>query len=253
MIKLVYVIHRRSDVPEAAFYEYWLNKHGPLVRSHAKKLRAKKYVQSHLIDTPHNEVLRSTRGMLPPVAGITEVWWDSLEDFEAAYASAEGRVAHGELAADEEIFIDITKSQVFLTQEHMIFDYTDKKPLGEQSMKVTYLLTKRNDLTQAACHETWLDPHGPLVRSFADVSNMAKYVQSHAMATEINAGMMTERGFAAPLDGITEVWIADPAASQGGDEARKASEALINDERRFVDMSKSCCFMTKEHVIFDYT
>ncbi|KAJ9603009.1 hypothetical protein H2200_012304 [Cladophialophora chaetospira] len=253
MIKLVYVVDRRPDVSEAEFYDYWLNKHGPLVRSHAKAIRAKKYVQSHLIDTPANEALRSPRGMLPPVAGITEVWWDSLEDFQAAYTTPEGQAASAELSADEEKFINIKGSQVFLTQEHVIFDYTDKKPLGDQSIKCTYLLVKRNDLTQAACHETWLKDHGPYVDTFADVSNMAKYIQSHTIAPEANADIVAKRGFSAPLDGITEVWVADPAASKTGGEQLKAGEALVEDERRFVEMGKSRCFMTKEHVIFDYT
>lgn len=253
MIKLVYVIDRRADMSEAAFYDYWLNKHGPLVRSHAKAIRAKKYVQSHLIDTPANEALRAPRGMLPPVAGITEVWWDSLEDFQAAYATPEGQAAGAALSADEDKFINVKGSQVFLTQEHVIFDYTDKKPLGDATIKCTYLLTKRDDLTQAACHETWLKDHGPFVRGFAEVSNMAKYIQSHAIAPEMNEGFVKGRGLAQPLDGITEVWIADPAAGQGGEEARKAGEAMAEDERRFVEMGKSRCFMTKEHVIFDYT
>lgn len=252
MIKLVYVIHRRPDVPAAEFYDYWLNKHGPRVTSHAKAIRAKKYVQSHLMDTPESEWLRSSRGMLPPVAGITEIWWDSVEDFLAAYETSEGKAAGAALTADEEKFIDIKASQVFLTQEHVIFDYTDKKPLGDRTIKCTYLLTKRDDITQAACHETWLDPHGPLVRSFADVSNLATYVQSHTIAPEVNARIVAERGFAPPLDGITEVWIADPAASQSNDETRKAGEAMIKDERRFVEMGKSRCFFTKEHVIFNY-
>jgi len=253
MIKLVYVIDRRPDVPEAEFYRYWLEDHGPLVRRHAKAIRAKKYVQSHLIDTPANEALRSARGMLEPIAGITEVWWDSIEDFQAAYSTPEGQAAGAELSADEDKFINVKTSQVFLTKEHLIFDYTDKKPFGDQTIKCTYLLTKRDDLTQAACHKTWLEDHGPYVDSFAEVSNMAKYVQSHTIAPEINASFVAGRGLAAPLDGITEVWIADPAASVDSEGARKAGEALVKDEKRFVEMGKSRCFMTKEHVIFDYS
>jgi uncharacterized protein (TIGR02118 family) len=252
-MKLVYVIERRQDVPEEEFYDYWLNKHGPLVRKHAQVIRAKKYIQSHLIDMPMNEALRSARGMLGPVAGITEVWWDSLEDFQAAYATPEGQAAGKELSADENKFIDVTKSQVFLTEEHVIFDYTDRKPFGKDTIKCTYLLTKRDDITQQACHETWLRDHGPFVNQFSEVSNMAKYVQSHTVHNDINASFVNGRGLAPPLDGITEVWIADPAASKGGEEAQKAGDAMVNDEKRFVEMGKSRCFITKEHVIFDYT
>ena len=253
MIKLVYVIERRSDVSEKDFFEYWLNQHGPLVRRHANAIRAKKYVQSHLIDTPMNEALRSARGMLGPVAGITEVWWDSVEDFQAAYSTPEGQAAGAELSADEDKFIDVKNSQVFLTQEHVIFDYTERRPFGKDTIKCTYLLTKRDDLTQAACHKTWLKDHGPFVNQFEEVSNMAKYIQSHTIAPEINASFVKGRGLAPPLDGITEVWIADPAASSGGEKARKAGDAMVQDERRFVAMEKSRCFMTKEHTIFDYT
>ena len=90
MIKLVYVLERREDVSPKDFHEYWLKSHGPKVRDRAKAIRAKRYVQSHIIDTPANEGLRSVRGMLPPVPGITEVWWDSLEDFQAAASDPAG-------------------------------------------------------------------------------------------------------------------------------------------------------------------
>lgn len=253
MMKLVYVLNRRADVPEREFYDYWLNSHGPRVRGHAKAIGAKKYVQSHLIDTPANEGLRAPRGMLPPAAGITEVWWDSVEAFQAAYATPEGQAVGADLSADEDKFIDVANSQVFLTQEHVIFDYTDKKPLGDQTIKCTYLLARRNDLTAEACHKTWLVDHGPFVRGFAEVSNMAKYIQSHTIAPEINAGFVAGRGLAQPLDGITEVWIADPAAGQNTEASRKAGEAMAEDERRFVEMGRSRCFMTKEHLIFDHT
>lgn len=249
MIKLVYAIDRRADVPEAEFYDYWLTKHGPLVKSHAEAIRARKYVQSHTLDTPANEGLRAPRGMLPPIAGITEVWWDSLAEFQAASADPKGSAALAELAADEAKFINFAGSQVFLTEEHPIFDYTDEKPLGAKTIKCTYLLTKRNDLTVEACHQTWLHDHGPLVKSFSKLLDMAKYVQSHTIGGDIGGGR-----FAAPLDGITEVWIADPEATPAPtDESRKAGDALVVDEKRFVEMGKSRCFMTKEHTIFDYT
>jgi hypothetical protein len=249
MIKLVYAIDRRADVPEAEFYDYWLNTHGPLVRSHAEAIKARKYVQSHTLDTPANEGLRAPRGMLPPIAGITEVWWDSVADFQAAAADAKGAAALAALAEDEAKFINFAGSQVFLTQEHEIFDYTDERKLGPDSIKCTYLLTKRDGMSVEACHGTWLKDHGPLVKSFSKLLGMAKYVQSHTIGGDIGGGR-----FAAPLDGITEVWIADPNDQPPpSDESRKAGDALVVDEKRFVEMGRSRCFMTKEHTIFDYT
>ncbi|WP_337189368.1 EthD domain-containing protein [Phenylobacterium sp.] len=256
MIKLVYVIARRPELSRQAFAEYWLDRHGPLVANHAGALRMRKYVQSHLFEHPSNEGMRAARGMRPATDGITEVWWDSLEAFRAAYATPDGAAAGAELAADEARFIDPAGSTVFLTQEHEIFDRTDGAGPGPDALKVTYLLARRNDLTQAACHETWLKDHGPLVRSFAEPLHMAKYVQSHTIAPELNAGFRAARGFEPPLDGITEVWmntLADLEAGGATEAGRRGGAALVEDERRFVQMDASRCFLTREHVIFDST
>jgi EthD domain len=253
MIKLVYVIQRRADVTEKDFHDYWLRSHGPKVRGQAEAIRAKRYVQSHTMDTPANEAMRASRGMLEPVDGITEVWWDSLEDFQAATAEPAGQAALADLAADEATFIDIGSSQVFLTQEHLIFDFTGDRKFGPEAAKVTYLLTRKDGMSQQACHATWLADHGPLVASFARASGMARYVQSHTIAPEINAGMAASRGLAAPLDGITEVWFPQLGAPGRGDpaDAQRAGPTLVEDERRFVEMGRSRCFFTQEHEIFD--
>ncbi len=253
MIKLVYVITRRSDLSPEAFADFWLHRHGPLVAEHAATLRLRKYVQSHLFDHPANEGMRAARGMLPPVDGITEVWWDSIEDFQGAYATEAGAKAGAALAEDEAKFIDFTRSTVFLTQEHPIFDRTGGRGPGPEALKVTYLLKRRNDLSRAECHATWLRDHGPLVKSFAEVLRMARYVQSHTIDPELNGAA---RGFQPPLDGITEVWVGGLADLGGGgqtEEAPRAAAALVEDERRFVQMDASRCFLTREHLIFDHT
>jgi hypothetical protein len=253
MIKLVYVLERRADVTPADFHDYWLNAHGPKVRGHAKAIRARRYVQSHLIDTPANEALRAPRGMLGAVPGITEVWWDSLAEFQAAMTDPAGAAAIADLAADEATFIDIAKAQIFLTREHPIFDFTGGRKFGPEAVKCTYLLARRADLSVEACHETWLIDHGPLVASFARASRMARYVQSHTIAPEINQGLAAERGLAEPLDGITEVWFRSmDDLGGGGGESPSNGGPLAEDERRFVEMGRSRCFFTREHEIFDF-
>lgn len=256
MIKLVYVISRRADLPAAAFHETWLKEHGPLVAAQAGALKLRKYVQSHLIDHPANDAMRAVRGMLPPVDGITEVWWDSIEDMQAAYATPEGIAAGQILADDEARFIDFANSQVFLTEEHTIFDHGDGPEHDPRAIKVTYLLSKRPDLSQAACHQTWLNDHGPLVASFADLLLMQRYVQSHTIEPAMNAGFRASKGYLPPLDGITEVWVAslaDLERSGETDDQRSAGMALVEDERRFVNMGSSRCFLTREHLIFDHS
>ena len=87
MIKLVYVIRKRADISEKDFHEYWLKTHGPLVRGFAKSMRAKKYVQSHTVSEDAGKQIRDTRpGMKETYDGITEVWWDTLEDFSGGGA-----------------------------------------------------------------------------------------------------------------------------------------------------------------------
>lgn len=256
MLKLVYVIQRREGLSPADFCAYWLDRHAPLVTALAPAIGALRYVQSHPYEHPANEAMRSVRGMLPPADGVTEVWWESRAAFEAAYGSPAGQAAAAELAEDEARFIDFAQSQVFLTREHEIFDHRDRRPVGGGGLKVTYCLDGRADLGREEVQRTWLHDHGPLVASLADTLVMARYVQSHTVEQDLNEGFRAARGFVAPLDGITEVWVSGVADLErsGETEAQQAAAmALVEDERRFVAMERSRCFLTREIPIFDRT
>lgn len=123
MLKFVYCVRRHPNVTPGEFRKYWLEKHGPFVRSLAKDLRAKKYVQSHTLDTPLNAIAQAPRGTQPPYDGLTELWWDSVEDLIAASSTPEGQAANQALATDEGRFCDLPNCSVFFTEEHVIFDY----------------------------------------------------------------------------------------------------------------------------------
>jgi len=45
----------------------------------------------------------------------------------------------------------------------------------------------------------------------------------------------------------------DLAAGGTTEEGRRGGPAMIEDERRFIDLSRSRCFFTKEHEIFDFS
>ena len=67
----------------ADVHRYWLDEHGPLVRSVADAIGAVRYVQSHTVSPELNAFLRRSRTSAEPYDGITEVWWESLEAVHA--------------------------------------------------------------------------------------------------------------------------------------------------------------------------
>lgn len=122
MIKLVYCVKKRADLSNDAFYDYWLNNHGPLVGGVADRIGAKRYVQSHTVPTPINDLLQASRGLDDPYDGITEVWFESLESVQVVLADPSAQDALRKLIEDESTFVDFSRSRIFLTREHTIFD-----------------------------------------------------------------------------------------------------------------------------------
>jgi uncharacterized protein (TIGR02118 family) len=117
VIKLTFAVRRRTDIDPAAFHRYWRDQHGPLVRSLQPALGIRRYVQTHRMETPLNDVLRVSRGALAPFDGVAELWWDDLDALVAAASSSEGTAAGQTLLEDEARFIDLEQSALWIGQE----------------------------------------------------------------------------------------------------------------------------------------
>ena len=111
-------LRRRSDLSREAFFDDWLNRHGPLVLSLAGALRIRQYHQGHTLDHGRNEVVRKTRGTIEPVDGIAETWFDRVEDLEGSFATPEGREAGVCLREDEARFLDLSQCAGWIAREH---------------------------------------------------------------------------------------------------------------------------------------
>ncbi|HEY2711603.1 MAG TPA: EthD domain-containing protein [Chthoniobacterales bacterium] len=122
MVKLVYCLRRRADISLEEFYRYWLNTHAPKVKSMAEALGAQRYIQSHTCAAELNQLFADSRHLAPAYDGITEIWWDSVEDLKAAMSTSSGAEAMSTLMTDESRFIDFSQSCAFMTTEHSIFD-----------------------------------------------------------------------------------------------------------------------------------
>jgi uncharacterized protein (TIGR02118 family) len=118
MIKFVMCITRHPAMSREEFKDYWMNSHGPFFMANADAMRAKKYVQSVTVDTPLNEGLRSSRGMLPEYDGVAEVWFESEEELMEGMSSPEGQKLGAALMEDERNFIDHSRSSAFIVKEH---------------------------------------------------------------------------------------------------------------------------------------
>ena len=118
MIKLVMCICRHPDMTRAEFQDYWQNKHGPFFQENAGTMRSKRYVQSLTIDSPLNDGMRESRGMMSEFDGVAEVWFESEEDLTEAMSSPEGQRLGAALFKDEANFIDHSKSSAFIVREH---------------------------------------------------------------------------------------------------------------------------------------
>lgn len=120
MLKIVFCCRRKPDLSAEEFRRYWLEHHGPLVRSLREALPAMtRYVQSHTLAGPETDRLRASRGTDEPFDGVAEIWMDTTMTAEDRAAA---RAAMTQLVEDEMRFLDLPRSVIFITEEHVIFD-----------------------------------------------------------------------------------------------------------------------------------
>jgi uncharacterized protein (TIGR02118 family) len=124
MVKLCFCIRRQPHLSHEAFLAYWSRTHtrvaGP---DAAKALGMRRYVQTRALPEALNRRVASGRpGLEPAFDGIAEVWLDSVEAWERAWASPEGSAVMKRLLEDEQSFIDWSRSTIFLAEEHVLID-----------------------------------------------------------------------------------------------------------------------------------
>jgi hypothetical protein len=189
--------------------------------------------------------------MLAPLDLVAEYCWDSITDLQFACAHHADTLFHG-----HDKVTDPENRAAFATTEHLIFDHSDGGALGRNAIKILFLLTRKHGLSLADTQATWLRDHAPIAAASADVSFLTRYVQSHAIAGDENERLQQLGGCGATFDGMTEPWLNSPDDLKRGVETeagRAAAGALLRDERRFVQLDKSRCFVTREHVVFETT
>jgi uncharacterized protein (TIGR02118 family) len=121
MIKLVFTLRRREGITREEFHRYWHNEHAELVSRHADALRIRRYVQTQAAYHELDAALAAPRGSAPGhYDGLAELWWDSIDELLAVSDSEAGQLAMGALLEDEQRFIDLPSSHIWLGQESVV-------------------------------------------------------------------------------------------------------------------------------------
>lgn len=119
-------------------------------------------------------------------------------------------------------------------------------------LKLLFCLHRLPQLSREAFQRYWRETHAPLVRRHAAALRLRRYVQSHAAGDGLDGALQASRGAPAGYDGVAELWwdsAADLAAATASAAGRAASLELLEDERRFIDLSRSPIFVATEHEI----
>lgn len=257
MIRLTFCLRRRQEMSLPDFQIYWRKKHGPLVARYSTLLRIRKYVQVHTMEDPLNKELQNSRGAAEPYDGVAELWWDARQELLEAVESPEGQEAVQALVEDEKNFIDLKHSpgwycydvpQINPIPENVIA--TEKSPV----VKFYYVFQHHAHQSLAEAQFYWRMYHGPKVRQYGQAIRTLRYIQVHRSDDELNATFSEPRGTEEPpYCGHAELWF-DRAGLQtafASPEGMKAVEALIEDEKNFIDFSRSALWLGKEHIFID--
>src|SRR5512143_3577719 len=121
-------------------------------------------------------------------------------------------------------------------------------------VKLTFCLRRLPQLSREEFQRYWHEQHAPLVAHHAAALRIRRYVQMHTAAHPLNAALQAGRGGPEAYDGVAELWwdsFDDLAAATATDAGRAAGLALLEDERRFIDLAQSPLFVGEERPVLD--
>lgn len=122
LARMTVALVRLPTLTRAAFQDYWLERHAPLVRGLAETLGILKYVQLH--SDPEDPAMGalSPSHWSGPYDGLAQVWYASRQAFDAKMVEPAARDAARMLRNDERLFIDRERSRRWWGVEYAVVE-----------------------------------------------------------------------------------------------------------------------------------
>ena len=251
MIRIVYVFHRKPGLSRKDCHLYWLHNHAPLVKRYSELLGIQGYSQLHTggnwLWTNMVRLMRKTKA---PYDGVGEYRIDRNK-LCSSLDTPEGQEAMNILIEDEGRFIDFRRSALWIARDHIIIDGAPPMKMSPQK-KLTWVGSSLAQLSPEQFQDHYLNRHAPLVKSYADTLGIYRYVQAHTIEDPLNETLRSLRGTKKPYYVHAEfIWdfkkMMMPSNQKRG---RQAMQEIAEDEKRFIDFSRSAIWVSKEHVVF---
>ncbi|MBI5920200.1 MAG: EthD domain-containing protein [Betaproteobacteria bacterium] len=118
-------------------------------------------------------------------------------------------------------------------------------------IRVNFVLRRRPGMSAQDFENIFRNVYGPLVAKYQSILELQKYIQSYTLLKDtLGAALRAARPeMHEPFDGTAAFWWPNRermAAALGSPAGKAALAELIECERTFADLSRSCIFLTRE-------
>ena len=122
-------------------------------------------------------------------------------------------------------------------------------------VKLLFCARRLPHLSRAEFQKYWHENHGPLVKKHAAALGIRRYVQVHTLDHPIQEAFRQSRGGPEAYDGVAELWWDSLESIMGAathdPKWQEASLALLEDEKRFIDLANSPLLVGTERRVIE--
>ena len=236
---------------EKDYHSYLENKRASLVRENRDALGLQGYTQLHKIPSAINLMVRVFRSTRAPYDGIEELAFESSETLAQNLSRPKGKKAAAALLNDEKQFVDLQASSLWFVKEHAIVKGVSRAQ-GQEFKLITWVGHGLPTLSAEALQTRYLNDLAPMIRRDGALVGIQDYVQMHTIPEPLTDRFRKDRTTVPPyVLHARLVWDFSKLLSPFSMIKRNwALQKILDEERGFIDFTRSAIWRAREKVIF---